>query len=155
YRKEMAMRPSALTVRTGLVRLDAVGAELYRDLLAPVESAFQKAQRLVIVPDGVLAYLPVEILGEKRLIERFAVSYAPSASVLATLRERLKDAALPSKALLAFGDAVYTHGATGGSATGIAGERGDLTQLPNTRGEVTAIRDLFPAGASRVYLGAE
>ena len=158
YRKELALRPSALTVRTALVRLDGLGAELYRDLLAPVESAFRDAQRLIVVPDGVLAYLPFEIIGrEKRLIERFAVSYSPSASVLATLRDRLHGSAPPEKALLAFGDAVYAAaGARGGPAPVVSGERGfDLTQLPNTRTEVTGIRALFPAATSRVYLGAE
>jgi hypothetical protein len=55
-----------------------------------------------------LAYLPFEELGGgKRLIERFAISYSPSASALATLRERAGEVTPPAKALLAFGDAVY------------------------------------------------
>ena len=158
YRKELAQRPSALTVRTALTRVDALGAKLYRDLLAPIESALRDSQRLIIVPDGILAYLPFETLGgEKRLIERFAVSYSPSASVLATLRGRSREGSPPTKELLAFGDAVYSPaGAPGRSARGQSSERGlDLTQLPHTRTEVTSIRSLFSTGASRVYMGAE
>jgi CHAT domain-containing protein len=158
YRKELAQRPSALTVRTALVRVDALGTRLYRELLAPVESAFKESQRLIIVPDGVLAYLPFETLGgQKRLIERFAVSYSPSASVLATLRDRLKVGTPPAKELLAFGDAVYSPASTpASSALGQFSERGlDFTQLPYTRTEVTAIRSLFAAGASRIFMGAE
>jgi hypothetical protein len=95
--------------------------------------------------------------GETRLIERFAIGYSPSASALATLRGRFKGDAPPVRALLAFGDAVYTApGAMRRSALDLSRERGfDFTQLPNTRLEVTAIRSLFPAGGSRVYLGAE
>jgi tetratricopeptide (TPR) repeat protein len=63
YRKELGQRSSALTVRASLVRLDALGAELYGDLLAPVEAAFRTAQRLIVVPDGLLAYLPFEAQG--------------------------------------------------------------------------------------------
>ena len=145
YRKELAQGASALTVRGALARLDALGAEFYhRDLLAPVETAFGPARRLIIVPDGALAYLPFETLGGKtRMIERFAVGYAPSASVLAALRSRSEGSSKPSRILLAFGDPVYT-------ARGF-----DFTRLPNTRAEVTAIRSLYPADASRVYLGAE
>jgi CHAT domain-containing protein len=152
YRKELAQGSSALTVRTALVRLDALGAQLYRDLLAPVETAFGTAGRLIIVPDGMLAYLPFETLGgDRRLIERFAISYSPSASALATLRNRLKESVPPPKALLAFGDALYAPPGVGRQS-----ERGlGFTQLPHTRTEVTAIRSLFPAGGSRVYLGAE
>src|SRR2546426_672574 len=113
-------------------------------LLSAVETAFGPARRLIIVPDGALAYLPFETLGGKtRMIERFAIGYAPSASVLAALRSRSEGSSKPSRILIAFGDPVYT-------ARGF-----DFTRLPNTRAEVTAIRSLYPADASRVYLGAE
>jgi CHAT domain-containing protein len=150
YRKELAQGASALTVRRALARLDALGAELYRELLAPVDIAFRSAHHLIIVPDGVLAYLPFDTLGTgSKLIERYAISYSPSASVLATLRGRLQESGPPEKKLLAFGDASYL-------SAGVGSERNlDWTQLPQTRTEVNAIGALFPGAGSRVYLGAE
>ena len=157
YRKELAQGASALTVRTALARLDAVGNGLYRDLLAPVEPAFGKARHLIIVPDGVLSYLPFETLGGgTRLVEHFAISYSPSASALATLRARFQQNAPPARTLLAFGDAVYSETATARRAEPemIRERGGGLTQLPHTRAEVNGIRALFPAAGSNAYLGA-
>jgi CHAT domain-containing protein/tetratricopeptide (TPR) repeat protein len=67
---------------------------LYGDLVAPWRAALPSgATRLVIVPDGLLARLPFEALeppgdSSHPLVEEFEISYAPSASVLARLRER-------------------------------------------------------------------
>lgn len=67
---------------------------LYADLVAPWREALPPGtSRLVIVPDGLLARLPFEALeagggGSRPLVEEFEMSYAPSASVLARLREQ-------------------------------------------------------------------
>ena len=55
---------------------------LYRELLAPVEQSLT-AQHLVFVPHGLLHYVPMHALhdGDSYLVDRFAISYAPSASV--------------------------------------------------------------------------
>jgi len=67
--------------------LDVVKAhlrELYEEIVAPIRSQLQ-AQHLVIVPHGVLHYLPFHALldGETYLIDSFTISYAPSASIFA------------------------------------------------------------------------
>jgi CHAT domain-containing protein len=64
--------------------------DLYRWLLAPAEEELRRARQVVIVPDGVLHTLPFQalrsIISEEQegpyLIERCAVSYAPSATAL-------------------------------------------------------------------------
>lgn len=58
-------------------------AAAYRRLIQPVE-AHLKTQRLIIVPHGVLHYVPFNALGEGRsmVIDRWTVSYLPSASVM-------------------------------------------------------------------------
>ncbi|HEX7961022.1 MAG TPA: tetratricopeptide repeat protein, partial [Terriglobales bacterium] len=58
--------------------------ELYKELLAPV-AAQLKADHLIVVPHGVLHYVPFHALtdGDHHLIDRMSVSYAPSASVYA------------------------------------------------------------------------
>jgi CHAT domain-containing protein/tetratricopeptide (TPR) repeat protein len=60
-------------------------SELYAELLAPVAELFEKYRHLVVIPHGSLHYLPFHALhdGERYLIDRFTLSYAPSASVFA------------------------------------------------------------------------
>jgi CHAT domain-containing protein len=55
--------------------------ELYRKLLSPVEDRL--AGHLVIVPHGLLHRLPFQALfdGDQYLIDRFTISYAPSATI--------------------------------------------------------------------------
>jgi CHAT domain-containing protein len=57
-------------------------------------------RRLVVVPVGVMAGVPVEVLSD-----RYRVSYAPSGSVLARLRDRHRP--LGSPTLLALGDPAF------------------------------------------------
>lgn len=73
-------------------------------LLAPIRDAIAGADRLVIVPHGPLHTLPFHALwdGERHLIERAEVVYAPSASVLAHL-PTLGDAARNGRDALVVG----------------------------------------------------
>lgn len=70
----------------------AVLEELDRLLVAPLRAAgaLGRAERLLIVPHGVLAYLPFAALRNRetgrRLIEEYSVQYLPSAAALAALR---------------------------------------------------------------------
>ncbi len=69
----------------------SLAAGLHADLVAPWRGRLPPAiRRLIIVPDGALHSLPFETLaparlGAHRLVEDFAISYAPSATVLAQL----------------------------------------------------------------------
>ena len=155
YRAALSERVSALTVRNARARTDALGAGLYEKLFAPLEKHLAGARSLVIVPDGALSYLPFEALaagGTKGdyLVERFAVSYAPSATALAAIRESRGGANAPAKGLIAFGDPVYTTAPRAGAERGFS-----FNQLPYTRTEVNAIASLFEAAERRTYLGAE
>jgi CHAT domain-containing protein/Tfp pilus assembly protein PilF len=89
------------------------GQRLYQDLLAPFESSLSGVTRLIIVPDGALYKLPFEALvsgtvnnAPQFLVEKYAISYAQSSSVLVSLAGR---AAPPSdrKPLLAMGRPAY------------------------------------------------
>jgi CHAT domain-containing protein len=62
-------------------------ADAYDLLIAPLADALEGAGRLIIVPHGTLHALPFHALcdGRSHLCERFEISRAPSASVLATL----------------------------------------------------------------------
>jgi CHAT domain-containing protein/tetratricopeptide (TPR) repeat protein len=77
--------------------------------------------RLIVVPDGPLHRMPWDLLrlGDGRyVIERYAVSVAPSAAILAALWRHPREGAAPldHPALLAFGDPTFTHAAGPASA---------------------------------------
>ena len=64
-------------------------AELYNLIFAPVESMLDGSS-LIIIPHGALHYIPFHALRDAShyLIERFEISYAPSAAVLKLCRAR-------------------------------------------------------------------
>ncbi len=63
--------------------------ELYKTLIAPVREHL-KCERLVIIPHRGLHYLPFQALlsGKHYLIERYAISYVPSATVLSIVNKK-------------------------------------------------------------------
>jgi CHAT domain-containing protein/tetratricopeptide (TPR) repeat protein len=63
--------------------------QLYEELLAPLR-AYLPVRHLIIVPHGVLHYLPFHALLDDKgyLIDSFTISYAPSASVFAHCQEK-------------------------------------------------------------------
>ncbi len=93
--------------RSSLERPDAadplpLARSIYDRLIRPLESALNK-ERLVIVPHGVLHYLPFNALhdGKTWLIDRFSLRMLPSASVIKYLGA--KKTAKPA-GILAFGN---------------------------------------------------
>jgi CHAT domain-containing protein len=64
--------------------------ELYDELIAPVASRL-KADHLIFVPHGSLHYVPFHALfdGAQHLIDRYTVSYSPSASIFALCQNRI------------------------------------------------------------------
>ena len=88
---------------------------LYKELIEPVEGFVSSSvTNLIIVPDGILYKLPFETLirqdantgKESLLVERFDVSYAPSASALAQIMGKAPGRPY-DKDLLAFGAPLY------------------------------------------------
>lgn len=63
--------------------------QLYQEVLAPLRDRL-RAQHLVIVPHGVLHYLPFHALfdGDRYLVDSFTISYAPSASIFALCQRK-------------------------------------------------------------------
>ncbi len=161
YRTAAASKVSSQTAAQAIAKLSAQNQQLYQKLFQPLELHLTGARKLIIVPDGALTLLPFETLaGEPKraaaapyLIERFAISYAPSASALAALRALRQNTAATAKGIVAFGDPVYAKSDTDEAAP--ATERSyDFRQLPYTRNEVNGIAALFPPSERRVFLGA-
>jgi len=68
---------------------NAYAKGLYAQLVGPIEE-YLRCDRLIIVPHRCLHYLPFQVLmsGEGYLVERYALSYVPSATVLSIVREK-------------------------------------------------------------------
>jgi CHAT domain-containing protein/Tfp pilus assembly protein PilF len=149
---------------TGRLAAERIADELLPPLAGlPVEGL----KRLIIVPDGILYYLPFETLRPSGapvsgyLIERFEISYAPSSSSLVFLSRK---AAGPwRKTLLALGAPALTKAgtvdkeghATAGWTVGeiYKGQGFDLSQLPFSKKEVLDIAGHFPKGSKDILLG--
>jgi CHAT domain-containing protein/tetratricopeptide (TPR) repeat protein len=132
--------------------------KMFRDLIEPAAKLLVGKQRLIIVPSGILHYLPFEVLltkGEENalatttpaqlpyLLRDYAISYVPSAAVLASLRNR-RAKSTAGKSFLAFADPVY-----GDLQPDLSDTFGDqwpwrLGRLIESRREVEQISTLFP-----------
>ncbi len=126
-------------------------------------------RELVVIPDGDLHRLPFEVLFTSTstaqsnllqlpyLVKSFAVSYSPSASVLAGLRNESRPAA--PKAFVAYADPVYEQNAEGVIASTVraasAGGRLSLNRLPHSRREAEGIAKLFGSSEADLFLGSE
>ncbi len=105
--------------RVARVRVGKNLAELGRVLLEPVAAQLRQARQLLIIADGALHYLPFEALplpgveasvsepAQRLIVAAIEVTYLPSASTLAILRERLAGRQPASGLLALLADPVY------------------------------------------------
>jgi CHAT domain-containing protein len=135
--------------------------ELYDLLLKPAEGELRDKRRLIVVPDDKLWELPFQALqtgGGGYLIERSAVTYAPSLTVLRemTLRRESRERAPRRPAtLLAFGNPLLGDAAADG-ARGVLMHGGNaLSSLPEAERQVLALAALYGPRRSRVYTRAQ
>ncbi len=127
-------------------------AALYDALLRPLEGALAGRTRLLVCPDGVLAFLPFEALlrmeGDRRerAVERWEMAYVPSATI-ASLGAGRGEA--PGEGILAVGDPSYPGespaAAPAGSRDAELRGMGLLRRLPGTAAEARAVAALVPA----------
>jgi CHAT domain-containing protein/Tfp pilus assembly protein PilF len=125
-------------------------------VLRPVERVENLPKSLIIVPSGILHYLPFEALpsgaAREPLNAMHAVSYVPSATVLVTLRSSRP--ANVSPRLLAVADSIYSQERAESAARSAAASNiQNLGSLPHTRREVQSIRSAFGALSSTVLIG--
>ena len=80
-----------LSSRGNVREIRKIGRLLYDHLLGPVEEDFTDKEQLLIVPDGVLAFIPFETLvmpDGRYLIEKYDISYAQSLAVMEIVNKR-------------------------------------------------------------------
>jgi CHAT domain-containing protein len=134
----------------------ALARRLHAALLAPLASDLATSSRLVVVPDGALAFLPFEALLDaserpKRLVETVEVVYAPAATAYDLLRG---GTARRGRGLLALGDPTFPAETAALPPRPLALLRGagSLPRLPASGDEVRGIASLFPAEERTVLL---
>lgn len=144
---------------------------LSQDLLSSALNTLPESiERLIIIPDGLLYYLPFETLafssknstsGENYLISKYVISYAPSCSSLLFLKERKKKDRYP-KTLLAFGNPVYPSDVPSSGKRKISlaqimketyeGQGFDFASLAQSKREVKEISRLFAKNDRDIYV---
>jgi CHAT domain-containing protein len=102
--------------RSEEIAVDEISRKLYDLLLAPLEDYFAGKTELLIIPEGILAFVPFETLkmpDGRYLVERYDIRYAQSLAINEMIEKRIalrnRGAARQDgePALLAFGGAVY------------------------------------------------
>lgn len=143
---------------------------LYDRLFLPFEEKIpQSIEHLIIVPDGILYYLPFETLKfptengyqeNKYLIEKFKISYVPSCSSLLYLLER-KTSKFSLPRILAVGSAISNETDSEKEIfsrpmsliKNLYADQGfDLSPIPFSRIEVRNVVKFFPKVNRRLYL---
>jgi CHAT domain-containing protein len=144
---------------------------LFNQLFAPLEKNLNDSiENLIIIPDGLLYYLPFEALimnsedissDPKFLIENFKISYAPSSSSLLFLKKR-EIAVFPTKSLLAIGNPKYSLGEITQSNSKDSSQifkeiyenQGfNFPPLPYSQREIKEISKYFERKRKDIYLG--
>ena len=131
--------------------IDPLGELVWEQLFAPLEPALEDVEHLVVVPFTELASIPIETLIDARFRwagERFTVSYAPSATVFAWLREREAVAEPRPRSVLVVADPPFRREhllamrreEDGAQDRPLRSERGaELPRLPRSRDEARAV----------------
>jgi CHAT domain-containing protein/tetratricopeptide (TPR) repeat protein len=136
----------------------APAKRLYQLLLNPAQAQIHGKTNLIIVPDDKLWELPFQALvaeGGRYVIETSAVSYAPSLTVLREMKaqhNKRRDE-VASLALLALGNP--SLGKETIERATITLRDGKLDPLPSAEEEVKALKKLYGAARSKVYVGSE
>ena len=134
---EAGAQPAALARQLGQVVLQHV-----------LDSLPDDVTRIVVIPDGPLHRLPFDALrlaDGRQVIERFAVSIAPSAIVLAALREQPTRRASSGTRILAIGDPRFPREvpATGSAAADVYRDAftttGGMVRLPASAREARLV----------------
>jgi CHAT domain-containing protein/tetratricopeptide (TPR) repeat protein len=142
------------------------GYQLFKTLILPAFQEINNKEKLYVIPDGILYYLPFETLIMKNkgkkvkfLIEKYEIAYAPSTSVLREIISRGREEEKNKRSLIAFGDPVFGKAEITGDKTqfiirrGLYSEAGfKFNRLKFSGIEVNKISALFPKEKKDIFL---
>jgi CHAT domain-containing protein len=154
--RELHDRTSSLAtlVEQRNLRAPAVAAEIYDLLIGPIEPFVREARSLCIIPDAFLWRVPFQALGPEGgplLVDHVPLFYAPSVTVLASVRPHRPDGPREKPRLLAFANPAV--GAETASLYRAFDPDAALGAIPETESEVRAIGKIYGRDASRIYVG--
>lgn len=138
-------------------RYITIGALLYEQLLGPIKDKLVAGSRLIILPDGLLHYLPFGMLirdkakNDSRIIPFLVttnqLAYAPSASVMGLTSEKAQYPSIDYEfEFVAFGNPKITPATRDAYALGL---------LPYSQTEVDRIGYMFSPDKCRLFLKDE
>lgn len=164
YVENLAKAPDPWHGERWLTALAAQAESLFASLFGDLSDRLAPG-RLIIIPDGLLHYLPFEALMRNRryLLEDHEISYAPSASLLKLWQQsadtRTDGLGGEPMELLAVGDPAFAAPArprVNQRGQPLFAVRGfQLAPLPNTKDEILGIVGMLPTAQSRVLLGEQ
>jgi CHAT domain-containing protein/tetratricopeptide (TPR) repeat protein len=135
-----------------------LAGRLARQRLAPLEDHLKggadlpAVRHLIVLPSHKMAAVPVEALTDK-----LTVSYAPSGTMLAWLKEQRAGREAPAASLLALGDPAFQRARDDGDppkgAPPAKDRREAFARLPGTRQEVLGVARVF--AKTQLLLGPE
>jgi CHAT domain-containing protein/tetratricopeptide (TPR) repeat protein len=123
---------------------------LWTERIAPVTRFLDGVQNLIVIPSGPMLGVPVEALADpsgRFLGDQYSVSYSPSATIYASLREERSRPAFETSRALLVGDPPPARSDPRGGADSLAG----LPRLVWSRREVEGLSSLLPG--SRLLVG--
>ena len=130
--------------------------ELYELLLKPAEKELAGKTNIVIVPDGPLWDLPFQALMDangKYLVEKAAVSYAPSLTALREMRKKAKARKpSPEAELLAFGNPIVANETKTRVQRVFMSEK--LEPIPEAQRLVKELGKMYGPTRSKIFTGA-
>jgi CHAT domain-containing protein len=165
YLTSINTKPNNLYLKTQLVTQQGLAEKLFATLFGELAEQLTPGKRLIVVPDGILYYLPFETLRHngRYLLEAHEISYLPSASMLELLQNSKNNSETDKLDLLAFGAPIFglqtsrqKHSGNAIDAQTLRAFDGfQLAALPGTGEEVREIAKLFTPDRCQVYLGKE
>ncbi|MBP7375939.1 MAG: CHAT domain-containing protein [Pyrinomonadaceae bacterium] len=158
-RKDIAARLEVYRDRLASGDLDfqKVARELYELLLKPAEKELAGKTNIIVIPDGPLWDLPFQALQDgkgKYLVEKAAISYAPSLTALREMRKRAKTRKpSPDAELLAFGNPIIGRSTAERVQRIFMSEK--LEPIPEAERLVNSLAKMYGPTRSKVYTGAD
>ena len=112
YYGSLLREPSSQDEGERRTDIDKLGKGLYELLIKPMEAQIKDKKNLIIVPGGILAFVPFETLIDRNgqyLVENHHINYVQSMDIRKLIKKRKHSD--KRKLLLAFGGAVYEEAA--------------------------------------------
>jgi CHAT domain-containing protein/Tfp pilus assembly protein PilF len=144
-----------LISRININHVNLIGRFLYNYLITPIENNLELVDKIIIIPDGILAFLPFETLimpDGRYLIEKYDISYVQSLAVSEIINSRT----IPRnrKDFIGFGGADYLQFNSSSHNTKYRSLNiGSWNNLPGTVSEIKDISSLY--NSSDYFLNTE